>query len=59
MSARAERARRFACLLALLPVGTIAAQQSSDTARYVVLFSDRPAGYYKEWWLGGDLHSVF
>jgi len=59
LSARAERARRVACLLALLPVGTIAAQQSSDTARYVVLFSDHPAGYYKEWWSGGDLHSVF
>jgi len=40
-------------------MGTIAAQQSGDTARYVVLFSDRPAGYYKEWWSGGDLHSVF
>ncbi len=40
-------------------MGTIAAQQSGDTARYVVLFSDRPAGYYKEWWSGGDLRSVF
>jgi imidazolonepropionase-like amidohydrolase len=59
LSARAERARRFACLLALLPMGTIAAQQSGDTARYVVLFSDRPAGYYKEWRSGGDLHAVF
>ena len=59
MSARAERARRFACLLALLPMGMVAAQQTGDTARYVVLFSDRPAGYYKEWWSGGDLHSVF
>jgi len=59
LSARAERARRFACLLALLPMGMVAAQQTGDTARYVVLFSDRPAGYYKEWWSGGDLHSVF
>ena len=59
MSVLAERARRLAWLLALLPMGTIAAQQLSDTARYVVLFSDRPAGYYKEWWSGGDLHSVF
>ena len=59
MSALAEKPRRLACLLALLPMGTIAAQQSGDTARYVVLFSDRPAGYYKEWWSGGDLHSVF
>ena len=40
-------------------MGMVAAQQTGDTARYVVLFSDRPAGYYKEWWSGGDLHSVF
>ena len=59
MSVLPGRARRLAWLLALLPVGTITAQQSSDTTRYVVLFSDRPAGYYKEWWTGGDLHSVF
>ena len=49
----------LALLLALLPVGTMAARQSSDTARYVVLFSDHPAGFYKEWWSGGDLHSIF
>ena len=55
----AGTARRLACLLAVLPVGTTAAQESSDTARYVVLFSDRPAGYYKEWWSSGDLHSIY
>lgn len=30
-----------------------------DTARYVVLTSDRPAGYYREWTSNGALHSVY
>ncbi len=36
-----------------------AAQQSADTAHYVVLFSGRPAGEYREWWTKGELHSVY
>jgi imidazolonepropionase-like amidohydrolase len=52
-------ARRLAILLAFLPTGPTAAQESSDTARYSIRFSDRPAGYYREWWSGGVLHSVY
>src|SRR5260370_759798 len=52
-------ARPLTLLLAILSAGTLAAQQSSDTARYVILFSDRHAGYYKEWWSSGELHSVY
>jgi imidazolonepropionase-like amidohydrolase len=37
----------------------VAAQQSGDTAHYVVLFSGRPAGEYREWWTNGELHSVY
>lgn len=33
-------------LLLTVAVRTIAAQQSGDTARYVILFSDRHAGFY-------------
>jgi hypothetical protein len=46
-------------LPAILAVGTLAAQESSDTTRYAILFSDRHAGFYQEWRSGGDLHSVF
>lgn len=46
-------------LFANLAVRGIAAQESSDTARYVILFSDRHAGFYKEWRSRGDLHSVY
>jgi hypothetical protein len=45
--------------LTMCPISTIAAQQSADTARYVVLFSGRPAGEYREWWSAGSLQSVF
>src|SRR5713101_1151029 len=46
-------------LIAMLSAGTIAAQESDDTARYVILFSNRHAGFYKEWWSNGELHSVY
>jgi imidazolonepropionase-like amidohydrolase len=46
-------------LLLTVAVRTIAAQQSGDTTRYVILFSDRHAGFYKEWRSGGELHSVY
>jgi imidazolonepropionase-like amidohydrolase len=45
--------------LALLPFTSVHAQHSADTVRYVVLFSGRPAGEYREWWSGGALHSVY
>ena len=45
--------------LVLLPFTSVRAQQSSDTARYVVLFSGRPAGEYREWRSDGALHSVY
>ncbi|HEY2895524.1 MAG TPA: amidohydrolase family protein [Gemmatimonadaceae bacterium] len=48
-----------AMALVLLPFTSAHAQQSSDTARYVVLFSGRPAGEYREWWSDGALHSVY
>ena len=48
-----------ACTLAAMPLPRAAAQQSADTAHYVVLFSGRPAGEYREWWTNGELHSVY
>lgn len=47
----------FALVALALP--RAAAQQSPDTAHYVVLFSGRPAGEYREWWTNGELHSVY
>jgi imidazolonepropionase-like amidohydrolase len=46
-------------LLAILPIRALAGQTPSDTSRYVILFSDRPAGFYREWASGSDLHSVY
>src|SRR5919199_775421 len=46
-------------IVALLLARAAAAQTPSDTARYVMLFSDRPAGYYKELRRGDELRSVF
>ncbi len=48
-----------ALLLAVLPLGALAAQTPADTTRYHILFADRVAGYYTEWRAGGDLRSVF
>ena len=48
-----------ALVLATMPFAHAAAQQSADTAHYVVLFSGRPAGEYREWWSNGELHSVY
>jgi len=48
-----------ALILAAMPLPRAAAQQSADTAHYVVLFSGRPAGEYREWWTNGELHSVY
>ncbi len=45
-------------LLAVTLAGA-AAQQSADTTHYVVLFSGRPAGEYREWWTNSELHSVY
>jgi imidazolonepropionase-like amidohydrolase len=45
--------------LVLLPFTSARAQHSADTARYVVLFSGRPAGEYHEWWSGNALRSVY
>lgn len=50
---------RPALLLALLPLGSLAAQAPADTLRYHVLFADRVAGYYKEWRANGALRSAF
>jgi len=53
---------RWACAtiaLTICPISHLAAQQPADTARYVVLFSGRPAGEYREWWSDGSLHSVY
>jgi len=49
----------LAVLLATLTARPLASQGSSDTTQYVILFSDRPAGFYKEWVSEGALHSVF
>jgi imidazolonepropionase-like amidohydrolase len=54
-----RRTRHSLWLAGLLPLATLAAQQSSDTARYVVLFSGRPAGSYVEWSSGDTLHSLY
>lgn len=44
----------------LLPLGARAQSNArADTARYVILTSDRPAGFYREWRVGGDTHAVF
>jgi len=48
-----------ACVLAATTLPRAAAQQPSDTAHYVVLFSGRPAGEYREWWTNGELHAVY
>lgn len=45
--------------LALVPYTSAHAQHATDTARYVVLFSGRPAGEYREWWSDGAIHSVY
>jgi hypothetical protein len=36
----------------------MAAQASGDTTRYAILFSDRHAGFYREWRSEGELHSI-
>ncbi|MEO8878801.1 MAG: hypothetical protein ABI446_00200, partial [Gemmatimonadaceae bacterium] len=37
-----------------------ARSQTADTSRYVVLFSGRPAGEYREWWTSkNELHSIY
>ncbi|HEV7703396.1 MAG TPA: hypothetical protein VGO46_03845, partial [Gemmatimonadaceae bacterium] len=53
------RSAVVATILAALPLPRAAAQQPADTAHYVVLFSGRPAGEYREWWTNGELHSVY
>ena len=56
---------RFArlALLALLShralLAAAGAQQPRDTARYVVLFSGRPAGFYLEWYSDTALRSFY
>ncbi len=52
------RTSRALIALVLLPFASAHAQ-SADTAHYVVLFSGRPAGEYREWWSDGALHSVY
>lgn len=49
----------LAVLLATLAARSLVGQRSNDTTAYVILFSDRPAGFYKEWVSQGALHSVF
>jgi len=53
--------RSFGAIIALVlvPFTSAHAQHATDTARYVVLFSGRPAGEYREWWSDGALHSVY
>jgi imidazolonepropionase-like amidohydrolase len=55
--------RRLLTSLALLPLAAAPARSQSaaptDTARYVVLFSDRPAGYLKQWTSGGEQHTEY
>ena len=55
----ATRSVAAALLLAVIADHRAFAQQPIDTARYVVLFSGRPAGEYREWWANGELHSVY
>ncbi|HEY8793911.1 MAG TPA: amidohydrolase family protein [Gemmatimonadaceae bacterium] len=56
-----KRSARVALALLSIPLALARAnaQQSADTAHYVVLFSGRPAGEYREWWTNGELHSVY
>lgn len=53
--------RSFSAIIALVivPFTSAHAQHATDTSRYVVLFSGRPAGEYREWWSDGALHSVY
>jgi imidazolonepropionase-like amidohydrolase len=53
--------RSFSAIIALALVSPTSAhaQHATDTARYVVLFSGRPAGEYREWWSDGALHSMY
>lgn len=57
--------RAAAAALLALPASVRAQQQPpratarGDTARYVILTSDRRAGFYREWWANGALHSVY
>ncbi|MEP7065662.1 MAG: amidohydrolase family protein [Gemmatimonadota bacterium] len=48
-----------AIALALTFVTSAHAQRSADTAHYVVLFSGRPAGEYREWRSDSAVHSVY
>ncbi|HEX6964665.1 MAG TPA: hypothetical protein VF166_02625 [Gemmatimonadaceae bacterium] len=65
MSLGSVRCRVLAvvCMAGVLPLAAplapARAQAPTDTARYVVLFSSRRAGYYNEWRVGRDLHAVF
>ena len=55
-------ASRPLCLAVLATIAAFPsarAQQPGDTARYVVLFSGRSAGFYTEWQSSGELHSAF
>ncbi|MEO8879608.1 MAG: amidohydrolase family protein [Gemmatimonadaceae bacterium] len=55
-----SRSFGIALALASIPLADGRAQQAADTSRYVVLFSGRPAGEYREWWTSkNELHSVF
>ena len=56
---RVLRSIAIAVLAVSLFVPTAGAQHPADTARYVVLFSGRPAGVYREWWSHDELHSVY
>ncbi len=49
----------IALVLGMPPLASGQAQHSADTARYVVLFSGRSAGFYKEWWANDELHSIY
>jgi imidazolonepropionase-like amidohydrolase len=53
------RAICLALLASLAALPSANAQHLADTSRYVVLFSGRSAGFYKEWWSQDELHSVF
>ena len=52
---------RFLLALAIgtIPIAGAHAQHPADTAQYVVLFSGRPAGFYREWRSQDELHSVY
>ena len=51
--------RSSPCCSLAIALPRASAQQSADTAHYVVLFSGRPAGEYREWWTNGELHAVY